>query len=277
MKFSPERLTALLPEVIRIARAAGEAILKIYGDDFAVELKSDQSPLTAADLAAQHLISAELAKLTPDVPMLGEESASEAIAERRSWPTLWLVDPLDGTREFVQRNGDFTVNIALIHDHEPRLGVVYAPAIDALYAGIPGQGAWRAGPDGTLTPIHAARTSAAVPRILVSRSHRGSSLDAMLERLGNHELVPVGSALKFGLLAEGRGDLYPRLSPTSEWDTAAGQAVAVAAGARVETPQGATLRYNSRDGLLNPSFLAYADPDRDWRSLCPAARPHSDA
>lgn len=265
---SPERLATLLPEVIRIARAAGEEILHVYRCEFSVELKGDQTPLTAADLAAQHLIETELAALTPDIPMLGEESKPECIAARRSWPTLWLVDPLDGTREFVERNGDFTVNIALVHEHQPVLGVVYAPAINALYAGIPGQGAWRAETDGTLKPIAAARSSAAVPRVLVSRSHRGNSLDAMLARMGAHELVPVGSALKFGLLAEGRGDLYARLSPTSEWDTAAGQAVAVAAGAQVETPEGEPLRYNTRPELLNPCFIAYADTARNWRSLC---------
>lgn len=261
-------LTGLLPAVLDIARAAGAEIMAIYARGFSVQTKEDASPLTEADLAAQSLINARLRALRPDIPIVGEESLPASTAERLAWPTLWLVDPLDGTREFVARNGEFTVNIALIHEHEPVLGVMLAPATGVLYAGIPGVGAWRYEASGERTELHAALHAAARPRVLVSRSHRGNSLDGLLARLGSHELVPIGSALKFGLLAEGNGDLYARLSPTSEWDTAAGHAIALAAGATVIQPDGTPLRYNTREGFLNPGFLAFSDRSRDWRALC---------
>ncbi|MFT3906270.1 MAG: 3'(2'),5'-bisphosphate nucleotidase CysQ [Steroidobacteraceae bacterium] len=267
---APQTLQSLLPAVIDIAQAAGDAIMTVYARDFAVQTKADASPLTEADLAAQALINARLTALRPDIPIIGEESLPASTTERLGWPTLWLVDPLDGTREFVARNGEFTVNIALVHQHEPVLGVMLAPALQRLYAGIPGIGAWRSDARGALQPIRAQASSAAAARVLVSRSHRGNSVDTLLARLGAHELVPIGSALKFGLLAEGAGDLYARPSPTSEWDTAAGHAIAVAAGAQVVQPDGSPLRYNTREGFLNPGFLAYADAQRDWRALCGA-------
>ena len=267
MSLTRERLAALLPPVAGIARTAGAEIMRIYQSEFAVSHKDDRSPLTEADLAAERCIAAGLAQLTPEIPMLGEESAATTEGVRRGWSRLWLVDPLDGTREFVKRNGEFTVNIALIDGHEPVLGVIYAPAREVLYMAARGCGATRTGADGTAVPIRARVPAAAVPRVAGSRSHRGSGLDAALGRLGPHELVSIGSALKFGLLAEGAVDLYLRDGPTSEWDTAAGQAIAVEAGARVVDLDGRPLSYNARDTLLNPSFAAWADDARDWLAI----------
>jgi 3'(2'), 5'-bisphosphate nucleotidase len=265
---------ALLAQAADIARRAGRAILAVYaGGECATQSKSDDSPLTAADLAAHHLISAALAALTPDVPVLSEESAHSAFAARRLWPRHWLVDPLDGTREFLARNGEFTVNIALIEQHAPVLGVVHVPVRDVSYLGLPGQGAWREEPGPTaqaLRPRSALRvaTHSHAPVLVTgSRSHRGASLDAFLARLGPHQLLAVGSALKFCLLAEGTADVYPRLGPTSEWDTAAAHAVLVAAGGAVLALEGTPLRYNTRAELLNPFFLACGPTDRDWLAL----------
>jgi 3'(2'), 5'-bisphosphate nucleotidase len=271
MDLDLQRPAALLPAVIAIARAAGREIMGIYRQGFTVKFKDDRSPLTEADLAAQQVIAAALARLTPDVPMLGEESAPEEIAARHSWPALWLVDPLDGTREFVRRNGEFTVNIALVHQHQPVLGVLHAPASGALYAAARGHGAWQVDEQEQATRLQAAPHAPAVPRVLGSRSHRGKSLDGLLARLGAHELCVVGSALKFAWLAAGRADLYARLSPTCEWDTAAGHVIAEEAGAQVRDLAGQPLRYNARTTLVNPPFLCWADPDRDWLALASEA------
>jgi 3'(2'), 5'-bisphosphate nucleotidase len=263
-KFTTAQLAAWLPAVIGIADAAGREIMRIYETGFNVTLKQDRSPLTEADLAAQRVIGAGLAALTPDIAMLGEESAPAAIARRRAWRALWLVDPLDGTREFVKRNGEFTVNIALIEDHEPVLGVLAAPARSVLYAAARGCGAFRRDAHGTRTPIAPCLPAASPLRVLGSRSHADALTESLLARLGPQQRLHIGSALKFGLLAEGQADLYLRCGPTSEWDTAAGQALLAEAGGCVVDLTGAPLRYNARDTLINPSFLAYADRSRDW-------------
>jgi 3'(2'), 5'-bisphosphate nucleotidase len=270
MSLDLQRPYELLPQVIAVARAAGREIMAVYAGDFAVTLKDDHSPLTAADLAAQRVISEGLQRISPRLPQLSEESPPEEIAARREWPSLWLIDPLDGTREFVQRNGEFTVNIALVHDHVPVLGVVYAPARGLLYAAARGAGAWLVDQQERHCALQAAAQAAQPPRVLASRSHRGTSLDALLARLGPHTLVSAGSALKFGYLSAGSADLYPRLSPTSEWDTAAGQAIVEAAGACVVGLDGAPLQYNARDTLQNPSFMCWADGSRDWLALAGA-------
>jgi 3'(2'), 5'-bisphosphate nucleotidase len=267
MTFSPDQLSAALAAVVDIADAAGREIMRIYEADFTVTLKADRSPLTEADLAAQHLIAARLLVLTPDIPLLGEESPEEVFAQRSAWRTLWLVDPLDGTREFVKRNGEFTVNIALVHDGEPILGVVGAPAREVLYAGARGCGAFRRAADGARTPIHVQSQAARPLRVLGSRSHRDAELDRVLARLGEQERISVGSALKFGLLAEGGGDLYVRWGPTSEWDTAAGQAIVLEAGGRVTDLKGQALHYNQRATVLNPAFMAFGDLSRDWAGV----------
>jgi 3'(2'), 5'-bisphosphate nucleotidase len=258
----------LLPEVQGIARRAGVEILDVYGAaSVEVTAKSDTSPLTMADLRSHRLIVAALQKLTPDIPVLSEESAALTYSERSRWTRYWLVDPLDGTKEFLSRNGEFTVNIALIDNQRPVLGVVTVPVQDLNYWGIPGQGSWRSVGAGPAIAIRATQQAANPVRVVGSKSHRGDSLDAFLARLGPYELLPVGSSLKFCMVAEGAADLYPRLGPTSEWDTAAAQAVVEGAGGCVVTLDGRPLAYNTKAELLNPHFFVYADRSRDWLSL----------
>ncbi|MEX0899697.1 MAG: 3'(2'),5'-bisphosphate nucleotidase CysQ [Gammaproteobacteria bacterium] len=253
-----------LPTVVALAREAGERILEVYASDFAVTSKDDKSPLTAADLAAHHTIVAGLETLTPDIPILSEESASVPFAERGAWDRYWLVDPLDGTREFVKRNGEFTVNIALIDGDAPVLGVVHVPVTGVTYYASVENGAFRQ--DGETKPhAIATRTPPSTPPVIVgSRSHAGESLAAFLDRLGEHQLVSVGSSLKLCLVAEGIADCYPRFGLTSEWDTAAAQCVAEVSGATVTDLEGNRLRYNRKDSLLNPHFIVSGDPAAVW-------------
>ena len=250
--------------VIALARSAGAAIMKVYAEDFSVEHKDDRSPLTAADLASHRLIVAGLQSLTPEVPVLSEESASIPWDERRRWSRYWLVDPLDGTREFVKKNGEFTVNIALVEDGATTFGVVFAPALDELHWGRRGLGAFvRAGADDV--PIMCRRPAMAPLRVAASRSHLDARTAAALERMGEVQTQGLGSSIKFCRIAEGRVDVYPRFGPTSEWDTAAAQAVLEAAGGVVLTLDGQPLRYNSKEILLNPDFIALGDADLPWR------------
>lgn len=256
---------ALLPDVVALARRAGTAILEIYhSGEYAVEEKEDNSPLTAADLAAHHVIVDGLAELTPGLPVLSEESANLPYARRRRWAQYWLVDPLDGTREFIKRNGEFTVNIALIEDGIPVLGVVHVPVSNVTYSAARGAGAFRQVAAGTPQSIRVRALGAGPVKVVGSRSHRGRSLDDYLARLGEHELVGMGSSLKLCLVAEGAADVYPRLGPTSEWDTAAAQCVVEQAGGSVTTADLQPLRYNTKDSLLNPFFLVFGDASRDW-------------
>ena len=258
---------AWLAEVAGIARRAGREILDVYGTDFETRSKADDSPLTEADLRAHRLIVAELAALQPRLPVLSEESADIPWSERRDWQRYWLVDPLDGTKVFVSRNGEFTVNIALVHRHRPVLGVVHVPVSDTTYSGIPGLGAWREANDRARVSIGVRRIARSPLRVLGSRSHRNPALELALGALGPHELRPAGSSIKLCLIADGSADLYPRLGPTSEWDIAAGQAVVEAAGGQVvRLGDGQPLRYNAQEGYLNPNFLAYGDPEcfRRW-------------
>ena len=261
------RLAALLPGVLDAVGAASTAILEVYAGAHGVEYKSDDSPLTRADRAAHEILAARLGALTPAIPMLSEEAdASHPRAVRGAWREYWLVDPLDGTKEFISRNGEFTVNVALVREHRPVLGVVAAPALGVTYYAAEGVGAFRRADGAAAEPIHV-RAAAEPPVIVGSRSHRGDSLDAVLAKLGPHELRPMGSALKFCLVAEGLADFYPRLGPTSEWDTAAAQAVLETAGGAVTTLDGRPLRYNERDTLLNPHFIAFGDGHRGWPGL----------
>jgi len=258
----------LLARVAAIARRAGREILEIYASgELAARPKADASPLTAADLHAHRLILQSLHELTPAVPVLSEEAVHTSFAQRSQWRRYWLVDPLDGTREFLSRNGQFTVNIALIEGHAPALGVVHVPVTDTSYRGLPGVGAWRERAGTAAEKIHVAARAGAPLRVVGSRSHRGDSLDAFLARVGAHELLPVGSSLKFCMVAEGTADVYPRLGPTSEWDTAAAHAVVTGAGGTVSRLDGEPLRYNTREALLNPFFVAYGPKDRDWLAL----------
>ncbi len=252
-------LSELAAGLMPVAARAGEAILRIYRDGFTVERKQDDSPVTLADLESQRIILEELQRLTPGVPVLSEESAHAPWPERRDWRRLWIVDPLDGTREFIKRNGEFTINIALVIDNEPVLGLIAAPAQRLLYWGAVGCGAFVRRGEMPWAAIRVAQLRNP-PRIVCSRSHASPSTAAYLERLGRHEMIGMGSSLKFGLVAAGEADLYPRFGPTSEWDTAAGQALLEAAGGHVTRLDGHRLRYNCRESLLNGDFLAYGDP-----------------
>jgi 3'(2'), 5'-bisphosphate nucleotidase len=247
--------------VLGIARRAGREILEVYGTDFATGHKADSSPITQADLRAHRLIVSELARLTPSLPVLSEESVDQDAGARRGWPRFWLVDPLDGTREFVSRNGEFTVNIALIDDGRPAFGVVHVPVTGRSYWGAPGAGAWQDTDVEARRPLRVRNPAAVPPLVLGSRSHGDPRLAARLQALGPHELHAVGSSIKLCLVAEGKADLYPRLGPTSEWDIAAGHAVVEAAGGRVVALEdGEPLGYNRRESLLNPAFVAGGDP-----------------
>jgi 3'(2'), 5'-bisphosphate nucleotidase len=263
----------LIREISRISVDAGRAILNVYEKDFEVQTKEDSSPLTQADLASHELISAALDRLTPGIPQLSEESDDIPYETRRKWTEYWLIDPLDGTREFVNRNGEFTVNIALIRDHDPVLGAVHVPVRDVTYSGGEISGAARQ--DGFLdpVPIHV-RTPFATPLVVVgSRSHANPVLQKHLQAMGKYELVSMGSSLKFCLVAEGRADFYPRLGPTSEWDTAAAHAVVSAAGGQVITLDGEPLRYNRKDSVLNPEFMVTGDSAIPWRESFSGYRP----
>ena len=259
-------LKELIEPVVALATEAGQAILEVYATDFDVQEKSDESPLTQADLASHRCIVAGLAQLTPGMPIISEEEGLPSFEERGQWQRYWLIDPLDGTKEFVNRNGEFTVNIALIDSHRPVFGVVYVPVQDKTYVGCEGHGA-ELRESGSVTPIRVADASSTPVRIVGSRSHRGSSLDTFLERLGETDMVPMGSSLKFCVIAEGRADIYPRLGPTSEWDTAAAQAVVEQAGGKVLELDGRPLSYNAKENILNPWFVVIGAADHDWLAL----------
>jgi len=254
-----------LEAVIELVRQAGAAILGVYASDFAVEHKDDRSPLTAADRAAHAVLDAGLAALPPGLPVLSEESAAIDWEVRRGWDRYWLVDPLDGTREFVKRNGEFTVNVALVEHGEPVFGVVQAPVSGELWWGGRRHGAFRREADGSDTPLRSARPAPARLRVAASRSHLDARTQALLDRLGEHDRLGLGSSLKFCRLAEGRADVYPRFGPTSEWDTAAAQAVLEGAGGCVIDSDGQPLRCNRKASLLNGDFLALGDPALPWR------------
>jgi 3'(2'), 5'-bisphosphate nucleotidase len=261
--LAANRHRSLLDAICAITRDAGRAILEVYGREFTVEQKADRSPLTEADRIAHALIAERLADLD-EFPLLSEESPPEARAGRRGWTRFWLVDPLDGTKEFLKRNGEFTVNIALIDDHRAVLGAVFAPVLDRMYFGSLTLGAFRQDGGEAPEPI-AVHVPARTPLLVVgSRSHPSGELAAFLATLGPYEITPMGSSLKICLVAEGAADFYPRLGPTSEWDTAAAQAILESAGGRMIDPTGQPLRYNLKDDLLNPHFLAFGDQRRDW-------------
>jgi len=257
----------LLQPVIAIAAQASTDILEVYNSDFAIGHKDDDSPLTAADIASHNTICKGLALLTPDIPILSEESASLAWTTRKTWDTYWLVDPLDGTREFIKRNGEFTVNIALIHAHNSVLGVVHVPVRASCYFASSDAGAYKSVNGSQPQRIHTRTTSSEKFIVAGSRSHGSDQQRQFFESLGPAtEIVNIGSSLKFCLLAEGELDLYPRFGPTSEWDTAAAQCIVEQAGGVVTDMQLNRLRYNTRESLLNPDFLVIADQGFDWKS-----------
>lgn len=248
-------LAALTQIIVEVAQAAGSEIMQVYNSaDFSIDHKEDQSPLTAADLRSHQTIVEALQVLTPHYPILSEESASIDFAERSQWQTYWLVDPLDGTREFIKRNDEFSVLIALIHEHEPVLGVVHAPALQKTWYASLGNGAYVQATQEEPQTLHT-REPAELVTIVGSRSHAGDSLQEFLQQFAHYELISMGSILKACLVAEGNADYYPRLGLTSEWDTAAAQIIVEEAGGVMADLNGEALKYNSKDSLLNPYFI----------------------
>ncbi len=256
-----------IEQVIRIAMAAGDEILEVYNSpDFNVETKGDGSPLTLADRRAHERIVAGLAAFTPEIPVLSEESGQDVFSNRHQWDQFWMVDPLDGTKEFIRRNGEFTVNIALIENRRPVVGVVHTPVQGVTHYASPESGACRRenGADG---PIRVRSADPADTVMVASRSHAGAAVQQYRARLESMvagvSLASMGSSLKICLVAEGQADIYPRLGPTSEWDTAAAHCVLESAGGCVVRLDGSPLIYN-KENILNPWFLACGDPEFDW-------------
>lgn len=252
----------LSERLIAIAKGAGTAILDIYSNeaDFNIELKADDSPLTKADRAANTLICAGLEQLPQVFPIVSEENKTIPYEERKDYEYYWLVDPLDGTKEFIKRNGEFTVNIALVHDQQPIFGVVYAPVLDEVYWAVKGQGAWME-KAGKVEKLEAETFSLSDPglKVVCSRSHLDERTQAFIDKLNQPERVSQGSSLKFLLMARGEANVYPRLAPTMEWDTAAAQIVLEEAGGKViDEETKLPLRYN-KENLLNPFFVAYGN------------------
>ncbi|ODS23090.1 hypothetical protein AB835_10545 [Candidatus Endobugula sertula] len=257
-----------IEKIIEIAKYAGQAIMKVYeSEDLDTQQKVDNSPLTRADTASNHLIVSSLKTLTPDIPIVSEEEKIISWSQRKTFKQYWLIDPLDGTKEFIKRNGEFTVNVALVKENRPVLGIVYAPAKHLLYYGADGLGAFKI--DGVKDPIQIKVLD--VPdqqktwRVVGSRSHQSVEFQSFLEQFSKVDVVHMGSSLKLCLVAEGKADLYPRLGPTSEWDTAAAQAIVEAAGGQViDCESGLPLQYNLTDSLLNNSFVVCSKPSMPW-------------
>jgi 3'(2'), 5'-bisphosphate nucleotidase len=271
-QLTADNLQTLLPNVVTLAISAGNAILEIYEqEDVGTTYKADESPLTRADLASHHLILKGLQELTPAIPILSEESKDIEYGERQDWTLFWLVDPLDGTKEFIKRNGQFTVNIALVDKGSPILGVIYAPAIQVTYWASQGNGAFKQDSSVSVTPIHCRSYPEPVLKVVASGSHAGPETEVLLAELTKlHEQVEVlsmGSSLKSCLVAEGVAHLYPRLGPTMEWDTAAAQAIVEEAGGKLINLQGNPLHYNKPD-LHNPFFwVCSREIPCSWLSL----------
>lgn len=270
-----------IDDLVGIVRGAGEAILEWYGGTAGVVMKEDRTPLTEADRSAHRYIHRELTRLTPSLPVLSEESAEEEIAGRAGWERFWLVDPLDGTKEFLKGTGEFTVNVALVERGEVRMGFVHLPALGKTYRAAPSIGAEIAEGSGTFRSIRARPFNAEAPILVASRDHQGPEVEALAKVLGPRvEFASMGSSLKFCLLAEGKADLYLRDLPTMEWDTGAAQCIVQEAGGAVYAwPTGhralsdgssgkrelmTPLRYN-KTSLRNPGFLAAGDPQGSWR------------
>jgi len=252
---------------VSVAVAAGREILQVYQNPFSVDYKEDGSLLTVADQRAHRYILDELGKLTPNIPVLSEESGREVFAARRQWNRFWLVDPLDGTRQFVERNGEFTVNIALIDNGSSILGVVHTQLKNISHYAALGVGAFRSDRDSIGHAIRTRTRGTGKTTMVTSRSHSGTRVERFRQNLENQvgevELISMGSSLKICLVAEGLADIYPRLAPTSEWDTAAAHCVLDVAGGSMIDVHGNRLRYNKAD-ILNPWFLAYGDKSVDW-------------
>ena len=264
-------LSHLLPSVIEVARSAGQLILEIYEKkDYEEFTKSDDTPVTSADLAAHKLISKKLSELTPDIPVLSEEAADISLEKRVQWDRYWLVDPLDGTQEFIARSGDFATIIALIEHNKPIMGVVYAPVSGVSYYAYSGKGAWKIPDlnDSVKIKTHRHELLNQSIAMAISRRQDINRITSRMSPAWNYDLVPLGSAaLKACLVAEGAVDCYLRLGPTGEWDTAATQCIVEEAGGRILSTQLEPLSYNERETLENPNFIVLGDSDLPWAEI----------
>ena len=269
MSFDLSSIESLTQHALEIAHCAGKRIVQVYGGEYDVDIKSDNTPVTTADLAAHELIVTALSELKPSLPVLSEESTDVSFEERHRWRTYWLVDPLDGTREFLRRNGEFSVNIALVHENRPIAGVIVAPVLGISYFAIRGEGAYKQVGDEAAEPI---RVRSAPTQVTVAKSRSpvvGPRLQYFLDDLGKHDEIPMGSALKSCLVAEGAADVYARLGPTGEWDTGAAQCIVEEAGGFMQDINSRCLTYNERESLINPSFLVFGDDQVDWAQHLP--------
>ena len=256
---------SLLNPALDIAIDAGRKILEIYESGFHISSKSDQTPVTEADIAAHEIIENALVQLTPDIPVLSEESADIPFSERQQWKTYWLVDPLDGTIEFINRTGEFTVNIALIVENHPVIGIVHAPVLGTYYYACKGHGAYKRAHTAEPQQINVRELDSSGKIVIAcGRARCAPKFQALLKKLPDYEIITMGSALKSCLVAEGKADLYARLGPTSEWDTAAAQCIVEEAGGHVTELDLNPLKYNQKDELLNPHFVVFGDKTKDW-------------
>ncbi len=273
MTLDPEIAQRLMQQALKVAHVAGERIVEIYSQDYSVSYKTDETPVTQADLDANRIIVEALEQLPDQFPVLSEESDLVPFSERQDWSYFWLVDPLDGTREFIRRNGEFTVNIALVANGEPVLGVVVAPVLGVSYFATRGSGAWKQVGQSDPTPIHVRAAPVESSEFTVARSrcpHVGKRFQQFLDKLGSHQEIPMGAALKSCLVAEGLADVYLRIGPTGEWDTAAAQCIVEEAGGHITDTQLVDLRYNTRESLLNPNFVVFGDETLDWADFLSA-------
>ncbi|WP_444996887.1 3'(2'),5'-bisphosphate nucleotidase CysQ [Aliikangiella sp. IMCC44359] len=271
MNVAQYPLNEIMQELIITAKKAGNAIMDVYNsDDFNVQIKGDDSPLTRADLAAHHIIIERLQARFPDIPCLSEESTDLTFAERKSWQQCFIIDPLDGTKEFIARNDDFTVNIALVTNHKPVAGVIYAPVLDTVYYAAENEGAFKQVKDEAPTKISVRKLQKKNGQnhftVVASRRHGLEKVETLCQNFSSYDLTSRGSSLKMCLVAEGKADLYPRLAPTSEWDTAAAQAIVEQAGGQLLQLDFSEMAYNQKESLLNPFFLVLGDPEFDWKA-----------
>lgn len=262
----------VVPEVIELARQAGQLIMDIYASGFKVNNKTDNTPVTCADLAANELIVKKLSELTPDIPILSEESAEIPFSERRLWETYWLVDPLDGTKAFIDRTGEFSVNIALIHQNHPLIGVIFSPVKQCIFYASKGNGAFYV--DNEHQEKRLRVREKCQQKVIVAgtkTSLHSAALQVFLKNLEkiftSYEVKFMGSSLKSCMVAEGVADVYARLGPTSEWDTAAAQCIVEEAGGLITDTQMNVLRYNTKESLLNPDFFVFGDQSIIWKQF----------
>ena len=245
----------LISSTVEITKEAGEAITEIYNSDFAYQLKKDLSPITAADNLSHNIITARLKTLTPEIPILSEENCDVPYKIRSQWTQYLLVDPLDGTKEFIKKNGEFTVNIALIDNNSPIFGVIHLPVTNETYWGSKVNGSFYSNKSNDVEQIRVSDNHQSPIRLVASRSHPSKMLDSLLETIVDCEIIKIGSSIKFCLIASGQADCYPRFGLTSEWDTAAGEAIAGFAGGHVVTTNGNSIKYNLKENYLNPNFI----------------------